>query len=181
VYRHAVIASLAAGLVLAAAGCGSDESPDGTPSPSPQPAVTSTSPRAAAEAKAIAAYNAMWQAMAKAGEVPDPDAPELRQYADGDALRGVVGALVTYRETGVVTRGAPVTTPRVDSVSPSDNPTQVDLVDCGDSTNWTTHKKSTGELIKEDPRGRRRITASVRLVGDTWKVNKFDAGAIGSC
>jgi hypothetical protein len=139
------------------------------------------SPRAAAEAKAIAAYNAMWQAMAKAGEVPDPDAPELRQYADGDALRGIVGALVTYRETGVVTRGAPVTTPRVESVSPSENPTQVDLVDCGDSTNWTTHKKSTGELIKEDPRGRRRITASVRLVGDTWKVNKFDAGAIGSC
>jgi hypothetical protein len=41
--------------------------------------------------------------MAKAGEVPDPDAVELRRYADGDALRGIVGALVTYRETGVVT------------------------------------------------------------------------------
>jgi hypothetical protein len=119
--------------------------------------------------------------MAKAGEVPDPDAQELRQYADGDALRGIVGALVTYRETGVVTRGAPATNARVENVSPPANPTEVHLIDCGDSTNWTKHEKSTGELIKDDPRGRRRITAVVKRIDDEWKVIKFEAGAIGSC
>ncbi len=167
-------------LAFAATGCGSD-APGSAPSVSASGPPTTASTRAAAEAQAIAAYNGMWQSMARAGEVPDPDALQLRQHADGEALRGIVGALVTYRETGIVTRGAPVTNPRVESVSPSDSPTEVNLVDCGDSTNWTKHKKPTGELMKDDPRGRRRITAVVRLAGDTWKVAKFDAGEIGSC
>jgi hypothetical protein len=117
--------------LVGVAGCSSD-----MPDTDPQVAMTTPSltARAAAEAGAIAAYNGLWQAMAKAGQVPDPDDPQLRRYAGGDALRGVIGALVTYRETGVVTRGAPVTKPRVHSVSPPDHPNKVDLVDCGDSS-----------------------------------------------
>jgi hypothetical protein len=41
--------------------------------------------------------------------------------------------------------------------------------------------KSTGELVPDDPRGRRRITAVVKLVGNTWKVTTLDAEEIGSC
>jgi hypothetical protein len=177
-----VTANLTLGLVLVLAGCDGDRSPDATVSPPPAGAsASSTSPQEAAKAKALAAYIGMWQAMARAGQVADPDAPALRQHADGDALRGIVAALVTYHETGVVTRGAPVLNPRVDSLYPPDEPTEANVVDCADSSNWTKHKKSTGELVSADPRGRRRITALVRLIGDAWKVARFDTGDIGSC
>ncbi|WP_307970365.1 hypothetical protein [Salinispora arenicola] len=119
--------------------------------------------------------------MAKAGEVPDPDAAELRQYAADRALARIVSVLVTYRETGVVTRGGPVTNPRVTGATPADAPTEVTVADCGDSTNWTKHKKATGELIEDDPRGRRSITAVVKSFDGSWKVVSFDVGDIGSC
>ncbi len=129
----------------------------------------------------MAAYVGMWQAMAKAGQVPDPDAPELREFAADRALARIVDVIFTYRETGVVTRGAPVTNARVTGVSPAEAPTEVTAADCGDSTNWTKHKKATGELIEDDPRGRRNITAVVKIVDGSWKVVSFDVGDIGSC
>jgi hypothetical protein len=164
---------------LIATGCSSDGS-GGTPPPTPS-ATPSLDARAAAERDALAAYVGMWQAMAKAGEVPDPDAPELRQFAADRALARIVDVIFTYRETGVVTRGAPVTNAHVTGVSPAEAPTEVTVADCGDSTNWTKHKKATGELIEDDPRGRRNITAVVKIVDGSWKVVSFDVGDIGSC
>ena len=174
------VGSFAVALVFIAVGCDS-----GTPAAPPSATATSgpatPSMQAAAKAQAIAAYDGMWQAMAKAGEVPDPDAPELRQYAADNALARVVGALVNYRENGQVTRGAPVTHASVVSAAPADDPTEVNIVDCGDSTNWTTHNKATGAQISPDPRGRRHITAVVKKIDGTWKVTTFDVGGIGSC
>lgn len=167
--------------VAALGGCGAKHSPSSAATASVPARASAPSAREAAEDRAVAAYRGLWLSMAQAGEVPDPDAPELRQYATGDALARVVSALVTYKETGVVTRGAPVINPRVASVSPADSPTQVNLVDCGDSTNWTKHKKPTGELVANDPRGRRTITAVVKVVDGVWKVTSFDVGDIGSC
>lgn len=148
-------------------------------SASGQPSTPSR--RAAAEAQALAAYDGMWQAMAKAGEVPDPDAPELRQHATGDALARVVGALVNYGENGQVTRGRPVSHASVASATPAEDPTEVNVVDCDDSTNWTTHNRATGAQISPDPRGRRHITAVVKKIDGTWKVTTFEVGEIGSC
>jgi hypothetical protein len=130
---------------------------------------------------AIAAYVNLWQAMAKAGEVPDPNDPAVRQYAEGDALARVVSALVTYQQEGEYTQGAPVDSPRVTSVDPQDTPTTVNLADCGDSTAWTTHKKDSKAEISPDPRGRRMITATVKNTSGTWKVTTFSVGDIGSC
>ncbi|WP_433615354.1 hypothetical protein ACQP2P_11340 [Dactylosporangium sp. CA-139114] len=163
------------------AGCNGGKS-SGTRPPSPS-ASASPSPdaRAVADRDALAAYTAMWQAMAKAGEVPDPDAPELRQYAADRALARIVAVILTYQQTGVVTRGAPVTNARVTGATPADAPTEVTVADCGDSTNWTKHKKATGELIQDDLRGRRNITAVVRSIDGSWKVVSFDVGDIGSC
>jgi hypothetical protein len=174
------VGSFAVALILIAAGCDS-ETPATPPSATATSGPTTPSKRATAEAQAIAAYNALWQAMAKAGEIPDPDAPELRQHATGDALARVVRTLVFDRENGLVTRGAPVTSPSVVSATPADDPTELNLVDCGDSTNWTTHKKSNGAQISPDPRGRRHITAVVTLTGGVWKVSSFNVGEIGSC
>src|SRR3954470_2830093 len=98
-HRRVRIGALAMWVMLVlAAGCDSGRSPAAPVSTAPGASSTSMSPRAAAEAQAIAAYDGMWQAMAKAAEVPDPDAPEVRQYAAEDALARVVGALVAYRE-----------------------------------------------------------------------------------
>ncbi|WP_162561558.1 hypothetical protein [Salinispora mooreana] len=175
-YTRPVMAGLAIGGLLVGAGC-SGESGSDAEAPSATAPASPSSTLVAAEQDAITAYNALWQSMAKAGEIPDPDAPELRQYASGDALTRVVRALVTYRETGVVTRGRPVNDPSVVSATA----TEVKLADCGDSTNWTTHTKSSGEPIEEDPRGRRRITATVNLAENAWEVTSFHLEEIGSC
>lgn len=180
--RQVAVCAVAA-LVLLAAGCGSDESggtPAGTPSAFASPTPT-LGPREAAERDALAAYVGMWQAVAKVGEAPDPDAPELRRFAADRALARLVDVIFTYRETGVVTRGTPMVNARVTGASPAEVPAEVTVADCGDSTNWTKHKKSTGELIKDDPRGRRTITAVVKSVDGSWKVVSFDVGDIGSC
>lgn len=179
--RQLVICVVGA-MALINAACGSG-GPAGS-APIPQTAGPSgvASPQPADEQRdALAAYVGMWQAMAKAGEVPDPDAPELRQYAAERALARIVDVLFTYQETGVVTRGAPVMNARVSGASPVEAPTEVTVVDCGDSTNWTKHDKATGELIENDPRGRRNITAVVKPVDGSWKVVSFDVGDIGSC
>jgi hypothetical protein len=180
VYRHVLITAVAIGCALAAVGCDSD-TPAPVPSASAHGGLTTASRKAMAEADAVAAYDGMWQAMAKAGEVPDPDAPEVRQYATGDALARVIGALVNYRENGQVTRGKPVSHASATSAKPADDPTEVTVDDCGDSTSWTTHNKATGAQISPDPRGRRHITAVVKKVDGTWKVATFDIGDIGSC
>ncbi|MEV0611156.1 hypothetical protein AB0I61_32900 [Polymorphospora rubra] len=177
-----LVVCLIGGSMLLSAACGSGESGGSTPTtqavtPTGAPSLGPSSE----QQHAVAAYVGMWQAMAKAGEVPDPDAPELRQYAADRALARIVDVLFTYRETGVVTRGVPVTDARVSGASPAHAPTEVTVVDCGDSTNWTKHKRATGELIEDDPRGRRSITAVVRPVDGSWKVVSFDVGDIGSC
>ncbi|MFG1902460.1 hypothetical protein [Micromonospora carbonacea] len=162
--------------------CSSDDGGRSTPTTqATAPSGASASESPSAQQEALAAYGGMWQAMAKAGEVPDPDAPELRRYAADRALARIVDVLFTYQETGVVTHGMPMTNARVKSASPGDAPTEVTVVDCGDSTNWTKHKKATGELIEDDPRGRRNITAVVKPVDGSWKVVSFDVGDIGSC
>ena len=180
IWARGALAAGCAAIALLLAGCDSDTS-EAPPSDTATGGPTTPSERAAAEAQAIAAYDGMWQAMAKAGEVPDPDAPELRQYAAEDALARVVGALVNYRENGQVTRGRPVSNASVASATPAEQPTEVNVVDCGDSTNWTTHNKSTGTQISPDPRGRRHITAVVKKIDGAWKVTTFDVGDIGSC
>ncbi|WP_433531007.1 hypothetical protein ACQPYA_02450 [Micromonospora sp. CA-263727] len=175
-----------AGLVgvsaLLSTACSATDGGESTPSTqATTPASAPASEAPSAQQEALASYVGMWQAMAKAGEFPDPDAPELRRYAADRALARIVDVLFTYRETGVVTRGAPVLNARTTGASPADEPTEVTVADCADSTNWTKHKKTTGELIEDDPRGRRNITAVVKPIDGSWKVVSFDVGDIGSC
>lgn len=181
-FARQLVAALTVVSVALATGCSSDTSEDTPTTPQPSPSASpSLGPRAVAERDGLAAYDAMWQAMAKAGEAPDPDASELRRYAADNALARIVGALVNYRANGQATRGRPVSHASVTSATPSEDPIEVRVVDCGDSTNWTTHSKATGEQISPDPRGRRHITAVVKKIDSTWKVTTFDVRDIGSC
>ena len=67
----AVIVGLA---VAGLAGCAKAK-PAAPPTTNPTASASSQNPRALAESMAIAAYVNLWQAMAKAGEVPDPNDP----------------------------------------------------------------------------------------------------------
>src|SRR4051812_32007855 len=96
----AVVSLLLACLV--ASSCDSGTAPRSKrPSPSLS-ASRSVGPREAAEQAALAAYRDMWGAAAAASKTSNPDAPDLRRYATGDALKLLVGALYTDRGQGHV-------------------------------------------------------------------------------
>src|SRR6266511_1213323 len=119
---------------MALAGCHSGSGRHGT-QPSSAPPSPSPAPSAVAAADALAAYHGMWTAVVAASAVPDPDAPDLRRYASGDALKLIVGNLVIDRDQGKVAKGDVVTSPTVTALQPADKPTQATITDCVDATN----------------------------------------------
>jgi hypothetical protein len=179
---HAVaISCVAALLAVGLAGCQGSDGSAGSTAQDPQPTAPSpTDPKAEAKAAAITAYKGMWDAYAKAGETADQKDPGIRRYATGNARTRIVAALLGYREDGLVTKGHLKMSPKVTSLKPAADPTTAEILDCADSTNWTTHKRATGEKVDE-PAGRREITATVVLDHDVWKVSDFDAKDVGSC
>jgi hypothetical protein len=164
---------------MALAGCHSGSGKQGA-QPSPVPSSPSPAPSAVAAANAKAAYRGMWKAVVAASAVPDPDAPDLRRYASDDALKLIVGNLVIDRDQGKVVKGNLVTNPAVTALQPTDQPTEATITDCVDDTNWLVYKKS-GELWNNEPGGKHHTTASVKLVGGTWKVSSFTLEVKGTC
>lgn len=59
---------------------------------------SSPSPGTAAKRAAVSAYRGMWGAFVAAAKTSDPDAPDLRRYAEGDALKLIVSDLYTNRD-----------------------------------------------------------------------------------
>jgi hypothetical protein len=174
------------GLLLltgATAGCTEDRQPDRGNSSSPAPSLRAPSQdaRSTADARAIAAYRGMWNAYAAAGEVADPTHGDVAQYATGDALESLTGALDGYRKKGQVMKGRPALTPRVVSRSPGDPVSRLEVKDCADTTTWLVYDKS-GDLINDVPGGRRSIGATVIDTGNgVWKVSLFGAREVGTC
>jgi hypothetical protein len=161
-------------LVVVGAGCGADH-PATTSSPS---ATGAQSPSAATgvAADATAAYRSMWDSFVEAGKTSDPDAPEIRRYASGQALRLIVSALVTNRDQGKVIRGDLVINPKVTTATP----TEVTIVDCVNDEQWLVYKTSGG-LADDKPGGRHRTTATVRKTDAGWKVASFILKDAGTC
>src|SRR5262245_56580170 len=84
-------AMLGGALALGLIGCSNKDRDANAPQRTPSTQSESVDRRAAATRDAIAAYTGMWMAMAKAAETSNPDDPELRRYAAGDALALLVG------------------------------------------------------------------------------------------
>lgn len=184
-----VLFALVVAVVLAGCGGGNDEpaatapssslSPSLEPSASPSPA----DPVAFAEQRAVAAYEGLWAAYDAAGRAPeaDPDDPQLAEFAQDRALDVLVSGLESLRERGEVIEGEVVLHPEVVELTPRDVPSEVEIEDCGDSTDWLTVDAQTGE-VSDDPRGRQLVFATVRDVGDgQWKVVDFAVREVGSC
>lgn len=145
------------------------------------PPSPSLDPRTVAERDAIAAYEGMIHAWVEAAKVSDPDAPALRQFASGQALRRMVVLLYLARDAGKVGLGQPVSQPVVNVVSPIDAPTEVTLADCLDDSNWLQYKASTGELWDDIPGGRHDVTAVVKRSDSGWKVDSWVPRPVGTC
>ncbi|MFJ9179424.1 hypothetical protein [Streptomyces sp. NPDC102360] len=201
--RRAWNAGVAATLVLLAAGCAdsgghgstssatSTDSGTGRASASIDKPTTETSgpdvsggPASAADARrrATSAYLGMWHDMAVAARASDWDSPLLAKHATGEALGAITRGMYADRRNGLVTKGAPRNTPKVNWVKPAAEPAAVRISDCGDSSRWLKYRKRTGELADERPGGRQKITAEVRKQdGGTWKVTRFAVDGVGTC
>lgn len=141
-------------------------------SPTPGASMSSTG----TEDAAVAAYRGMWAAFAEAAKTSDPDAPDIRRYASGNALKLIVGGLVTNRSQGKVVKGDLVLNPKATVVSP----TEETILDCVDATRWLEYR-ANGELWDDKPGGKHRTTATVENVGGTWKVSTFNLEGTGTC
>jgi hypothetical protein len=122
----------------------------------------------------------MWDAFVEAAKTSDPDDPSIREYAMGNALKLVVGGLITNRTLGKIVLGDLKTSPRITKVSPSARPTSAEITDCVDATNWLEYKKS-GKRWDDKPGGKHLTTATVKAVEGSWKVTSFTLRKAGTC
>jgi hypothetical protein len=170
---RAAIVLITAWLTLAA--CTSGD-PDGGPSAAPLSGTPGVSASASAEDAAVAAYRGMWAAFVDAAKTSDPDAPDIRKFASDNALKLIVGGLVTNRSQGKVVKGDVVLNPKATVVSP----TEETVLDCVDATHWLEYK-TNGELWDDKPGGKHKTTATVKKVDGTWKVSSFNLEGTGTC
>lgn len=178
--RHGAVG---ASLVLLLGACSSTE-PSGSPASSSTAATSSALPQPVDDAKerAIAAYLGMWRDMAGAAVTSDWRSPKLALNATADALSRISRGLYADHYNGLVTKGKPINHPTVESVEPVGAPTTVNVVDCGDDSQWLKYRADTGQQADDGPSGRRHIEAKVKKAVDgSWKVVDFAIQDVGTC
>lgn len=147
----------------------------------PAATATSESPKDAAGRLAVEAYKGMLSDFAEAAQTSNWKSPGLARHATGDALSVITRSLFADELAGLVSKGAPISTPVVTTAEPALEPTKVTITDCNDSSNWLKYKR-TGELANDTPGGRRLITAvAVRQPDGAWKVDKLVVQALRTC
>ncbi|GAA4731644.1 hypothetical protein [Phytohabitans rumicis] len=168
-------------LALAAAGCSDTTSPaSDDPASAPSLSAPPQSMRSAAEAQALAAWQGMWQAYARAGLTANSADPDLARYARDRALATLTAGLKSYKDKGQVLKGEIVTDPRVSNATPDVDPTTVTITDCVDDSRFLVYKAS-GELLNDIPGGRRSALATVTKSNGGWKVSSFGVQDPDTC
>jgi hypothetical protein len=147
----------------------------GTPSTSPS--ASATDPRELA----LAAYRGMWEDMATAAETSDYQSPLLGRHASGDALVQIKQSLYADKKAGLVTKGRPVLSPRVQSLTSEGGLTRVAVADCADDTHWLKYVAATGKLQDDEPGGKHAVTAQVVGKSGSWVVVQFLVRPVGTC
>lgn len=158
-----------------------NQQPNGD-NPATPPTSTAHSPADSAGEQAKAAYLGMWEAMAKAGETSDWQAPDLGKFATDNALTTITRSLYTDHFNHVVTQGRPKNNPQVSSVEPQNAPETVMLSDCGDSSGTVKVFADTRKPVNDKPGGRQSIVTEVRKQADgSWRVTRFAVQGVGTC
>lgn len=118
------------------AGCSEDEASDTEPvvRASPQAADTAVT----SEEDAVDVYQQFWDAIVAAAVEPDPDAPELEEYAVDQALELARHGLEGARDSGQGMEGELFTDPEVVATSegPDGQPVEVEIEDCQAGGDW---------------------------------------------
>lgn len=175
---------LLAGCATTSVGATSSSSPRSSTGASAPSSVASVSPTprpTTPQEKALAAYRAMWADWITAARTSDSTTKALGREATGDALLLLLNSLAKDKHDGIVSRGQPAISPRVQSVTPATAPTHVTITDCADDSHWLKYRASTGALKDNVPGGRHYVTALVQNVGGTWMVVQFLVRPVGSC
>jgi hypothetical protein len=189
-HRNArALAITATTLALGLSGCSSadtispsDSSPSAVPPSTVTPSATPATPADTAKQKAIAAYVGMWQDVAEVSHTSDWQSPKLGDHTTGDALSVLSRQMYADHYNGLVSQGAPVNTPTVQSVDSQDVPKTVMIKDCGDDSNWLKYRADNGKLADNEPGGKRAITAEAKLATDgSWRITRFAVEGIGTC
>lgn len=149
------------------------------------PAPPSAAPSQAAKAaEALAAYRgafADWETVARSSAQNSYQSPVLADHMSGQALSSVTGQI--YVNTDVdhsVSKGAPLLHPTISELVPADDPTQVVINDCVDSTDWLQYT-TDGHLYNGVPGGRQKTQALVALSDGAWKVSQLLIQPVGTC
>lgn len=150
--------------------------------PSSAASPTGVSPADVAKQKATATYLAMWSDMADAATTSDWKSPRLARNATAEALSKISRGLYADHYNNLVSKGKPENSPAVESVEPADNPTTVNIVDCGDDSHWIKYRADNGQPANDGPGGRRHINAvAKKAVDGSWKVTDFAIQDVGTC
>jgi hypothetical protein len=197
--RSARAAAIASAAILASvAACGSQGSSSALPSASgssplsgsasvaASPAVTTTSAQAsAAIARALTAYRAAfadWAAVTAVADKADYQNPRLADHMSGQALETVTQSV--YVNTNVdqaITKGAPVLHPSFGEVVPANDPTQVVVNDCVDTSDWLLWTSDGTRLYNNVPGGHRKTQSLVVYADGAWKVSQLYMQKVGTC
>ena len=124
--------------------------------------------------EALSGYRAYWDAYLAAADPMDPNNPALERTATGPALEAVQRSFLALRSAGKVIRGELDLAPKVTDLEAS----VATVEDCyGDNTG--VYESASGK--REDaPTGQRHmVTATLRMVGDVWKVERLEDGGVG--
>lgn len=125
--------------------------------------------------KIEAQYLAFWEAVAAAGQPPNPNHPALAATAAGGQLEGLRGRLAKFREKGYEVRDDSVSHPLAVQVSGKD--TVAIVRDCRElDPKGGVYNRSSGDLVDEGAKPGQRALWEVRLerLDGSWKVVDAD-------
>jgi hypothetical protein len=181
-----VAALFATCLLVALAACSNTEAaePDEAEATAPDPQATNTpAPEEITDPfeAAAAAYVRFHDVLDEAAAIPDPNYPPLDEVAAGRGLEAARSALESLADQGLRNTGKHTFEFEVKDWAPADQPTEVALIVCSDSSDTLIVDVSTGEAAEGEDYGKRRIEALVELREGSWIVTDLAVGAMGSC
>ncbi|NEB78977.1 hypothetical protein G3I40_27710 [Streptomyces sp. SID14478] len=137
-------------------------------SPTPSP----TDPNAAVKQAVLDTYDRMWAEQVKAYGKGSINGTALREYSAGPALADTQIAMDSFKEKGVVTRGAPTHEVTLSGLKPEKKVPWASLTDCLDTTAWKYVYKKTGKPVDMPKDQVLKYVTKVQAEkwGKSWKI-----------
>ncbi|WP_335986695.1 hypothetical protein [Glycomyces sp. MUSA5-2] len=130
---------------------------------------------------AVAAYERYWRTVAEATAIPDPEYPQLLDAAAGQALEWGQSLVQGGVDRGQIGSGSPSHDAVVTDLYPDDEPTEVVIADCIDSTGWLVLDADSGEPVSGEEYGTSKVSALVERIEGRWLVTELVKQGIGTC